>query len=99
MRQVLPRVARAFLSTVLDYLQKSELKFNSHLPLETDEDRLSAVLRGANMLDHLGFKADDQHDTFIGDILVQGRVFNIDVLRVLICVQARWPTGGPIHKG
>ncbi|GJJ69237.1 telomere length regulation protein [Entomortierella parvispora] len=89
-------VTRSFLSAVVEYLQRSKLA-DAHSPLDTDEDRLFAVHQSANVLVSLGFAVDDRNNSSIEDILFQGRVFNIDVLRVLICVQSGWPSNRPVH--
>ncbi|KAG0053937.1 telomere binding protein [Gryganskiella cystojenkinii] len=97
--RVPPGVARTFLLTVVEQLQKSKLNFDnrSHMDLLAT-DRLSAVHRGTRLLVNLGYGSDDQNSSLVDDILFQGRVFYTDVLRVLICVQSGWPSSGSFSK-
>ena len=92
-------MTRSFLSTVVEYLQRSKLAFDADSHLDTDEDRVFAVHQCANVLASLGFAVDDRNNSSVEDILFQGRVYNIDVLRMLICVQSDWPNSGPVQRG
>ncbi|KAG0362099.1 telomere binding protein [Gamsiella multidivaricata] len=102
-----PGTTQLFLTALMDYLDKNQLDFNSgdnllrqHRPQDTisEDQKLEAVQRGANLLISIGFGAEEKNNGMVGEVLLQGRVFGLGALRMLICIQSGWPTGVRSNK-
>ncbi|KAI1313037.1 telomere binding protein [Mortierella claussenii] len=75
----------------------------------SQEEQVSAVHRGANLLVSIGFGTQEvnnilkssksnsdqgeSNNALVDEVLFQGRIFGIGVLRMLVCIQSGWPTG------
>ncbi|KAG0010978.1 telomere binding protein [Entomortierella chlamydospora] len=70
-------------------------------PTADQQQQLEIVHRAAKILVAIGFGTSDEkmdsnknnNNAMVEQILFQGRVYGIGVLRMLICVQSGWPTG------
>ncbi|KAF9396406.1 telomere binding protein [Mortierella sp. AD011] len=82
--------------------QRRESLISKNSTLTADQQQqLDIVHRAAKILVAIGFGTSDEkmdsnknnNNAMVEQILFQGRVYGIGVLRMLICVQSGWPTG------
>ncbi|KAF9103435.1 telomere binding protein [Mortierella sp. AM989] len=99
-----PSTASQFLTVLVEYFNRNQLNFDQKNPIAVAQ-QLPAIQRAANLLVGIGFgTVDDTKNTsninnvMIEQVLFQGRVFGIGVLRMLICIQSGWPTPVRSHK-
>ncbi|KAG0260527.1 telomere binding protein [Mortierella polycephala] len=86
------------LTTLMEYLDRHQLNISS-IPNRmepftqlSDEEQRAMVHTSAKLLESLGFGIGEPNNVMIEEVLFQGRVFGVGVLRTLICIQTGWPS-------
>ncbi|KAF9581499.1 hypothetical protein BGW38_001459 [Lunasporangiospora selenospora] len=88
------RSARLFLFALVDHLQQHHVEFKQGSQPQTQEQekqQLLAIHQGAKLLVALGYGVGGENNEWMEQILFQGKVYSLCILRMLLCVQSAWP--------
>ncbi|KAF9934824.1 telomere binding protein [Linnemannia zychae] len=85
--------AQTFLTALIEYLNKNNLESSRIYPSvdKSIDKSQNEVHTAAHLLFSLGYGVGGESNSMIEEILFQGRVYGLGVLRALICIQSGWP--------
>lgn len=112
---VLTALADHFQADRLDFGDNVYKSTNKGSTIQLDQilspkEQLSRVHKAAQILVDLGFGAEHGDDKssksnssgnngMVAQVLIQGKVYSMGVLRTLVCVQSGWPRGVQAAEG